>query len=81
MAQGRFSVVAEVLPPMDRRIKGFAKHVIERTLQKTPTDVLELACDQGLVKKIHCTADNADVWKHLPVEAGDYIYQLAPEFD
>jgi hypothetical protein len=84
MGQGRFGIAAEVLPALDRRVKTFTKHIIERSIQRMPlasAEIVELARLAGLVKVIHCTDENIEQWEHLPVELGDDIYQLIEELD
>ena len=74
MAQGRFGVLAEVMPPLDRRLRNFVKEALDSTID-VPV-LRELGVKHGILNEILCTEENREVWQHLPVEAGDRIYQI-----
>ena len=84
MGNGIVGVDATIIRGLDTRVKNFAKHIIEHSIQKmslNPSDIVILAKDHGLVETIHCTDENIEVWEHLPVELGDDIYTLIKELD
>lgn len=78
MANSRFGVLAEVLPPLDKRVRMFTRDVLSKALKHSPldTDTIELGKAYGLLNAITCTEDNRAKWEHLPVAPGDQIYQF-----
>lgn len=77
MANGKFGVIAEVLPPVSRRATNFAREALSLAIEKmTDKDIIELGEAHGLIKSMVCTEENKDHWQHLPVSLGDKVYQF-----
>lgn len=83
MANIKLSVVADVMPPLEKRIRAFARDALSGAIIKVPMDVetIQLGLQHGLIHELVCDDSNRSKWEHLPVNAGDKVFQFVEGMD